>query len=134
MKVYKDVDQMLWGKFICNVAFSGVSALTNKTMGEIINNKEIWEIALSCGIEAYSIGVKKGIRFSFKDPVNKIMKYGESFPKAKSSMLIDHLSKRKSEIKVLNGAVPIIANEIGEKAPYNSVISVLVQEKEKHFV
>ena len=91
VKICKDVDQMLWDKFICNVAFSGVSALTNRTMGEIINNEKIWKIGLSCGIEAYSIGVKKGIRFSFKDPVKKIMKYGESFPKAKSSVLIDHL-------------------------------------------
>lgn len=48
-------------------------------------------------------------------------------------MLLDHLAGRRSEIDVINGAIPVAAREVGLTAPYNEVITGLVKAKEAHF-
>jgi 2-dehydropantoate 2-reductase len=48
-------------------------------------------------------------------------------------MLLDHLAKRRSEIDVINGAVPAVAEAMGTTAPYNEVITALVKAREEEF-
>ena len=55
--------------------------------------------------EAYELGMKKTISFSFDDPVKYVTKFGKRMPKAKPSMLLDHEQKRFSEIGAINGMV-----------------------------
>ena len=48
-KGFEDIQQLIWEKFICNVAYSGPCSVFKKTIGEILNDKnadaEIKEIA-----------------------------------------------------------------------------------------
>ena len=54
-------------------------------------------------------------------------------PKAKPSMYLDHLSKRKSEIEFINGRVEIMGEELNIKTPYNFILSSIVRQKELVF-
>jgi len=57
--------------------------------------------------------------------------FGEAIPKARPSMLLDHMAGRRSEVDAINGAIPPAARALGIAAPYNEVISALVREKER---
>ena len=48
-------------------------------------------------------------------------------------MLLDHLAGRRSEIDVINGAVPAVAQAMGTASPYNEVITALVKAREEEF-
>jgi 2-dehydropantoate 2-reductase len=48
-------------------------------------------------------------------------------------MLLDHLERRPSEIDAINGMVPVVANEVGLRAPYNEVMTAIVKSREAMF-
>lgn len=133
VKAYEDVHQLVWEKFLCNVTFSGPSAVMRASCGEIMGSEHGWRVALGCGLEAYAVGVAKGINFSFDDAAAYITAFGEKMPNARSSMLQDHEAKRRSEIGAINGMVPALAEERGMSAPMNSMITDLVMMLESRF-
>ena len=133
-KAFEDINQLVWEKFICNVTFSGPCAIFEITLGELMLVPEYWNIALSCMQEAYKIGVKKSVSFSFDDPVKYVTAFGERMPKAKPSMLLDHEQKRFSEINAINGMAVKLGKKLGINTPYNEVITTLINHKEKMMV
>jgi len=133
VKAYDDVHQLIWEKFICNVTFSGPCAVMRGTTGEIMGNEHAWKVALGCGLEAYAAGKAKGINFSFDDPARYITEFGARMPNALPSLYQDHMAKRRSEISAINGMVPVVAAEVGTKAPLNETITALVKAIERDF-
>ena len=130
-KAFKDINQLVWEKFICNVTFSGPCTVFEITLGELMSVPEYWGIALSCMREAYKIGVKKSVSFSFDDPVKYVTDFGERMPKAKPSMLLDHEQKRFSEINAINGMAVKLGKKLGMATPYNEVITTIINHREK---
>ena len=130
-KAFEDINQLVWEKFICNVTFSGPCTVFKITLGELMSVPEYWSIALSCMREAYKIGVKKSVSFSFDDPVKYVTTFGERMPKAKPSMLLDHEQKRFSEIDAINGMAVKLGKKFGITTPYNEVITTIINHKEK---
>ena len=55
-------------------------------------------------------------------------------PNAKPSMLLDHESKRKSEIDFINGKVAEMGNDLDMPTPYNLMLSEIIKIKEKSFL
>jgi len=49
-------------------------------------------------------------------------------------MLLDHLARRRSEIEVINGAIPREAAKVGLAAPVNATIVALVRAREADFL
>ena len=75
----------------------------------------------------------KSIALEFDDPVAYVKAFGEKIPNARPSMLLDHMAGRRSEIDVINGAIPRVAAEVGLEAPVNSLITSLIKAKESAF-
>ena len=48
-------------------------------------------------------------------------------------MLLDHMARRRSEIDVINGAIPREAAALGMPAPVNTIVSELVRAREAQF-
>ena len=131
VKCFDDIDQLVWEKLICNVCFSGTCAVTERTIIEVIEDPEAWQVASGCATEAYNVARARGINLDFTDPVAYVRAFGMKIPKARPSMLLDHLAGRMSEIEAINGAIPVAAKAVGIAAPYNEVISALVRAKER---
>ncbi len=131
VKCFDDIDQLVWEKLICNVCFSGTCALTERTISEVMNDADTWQVASGCAAEAFRVARKRGIKLGFDDPVAYVRDFGSKIPDARPSMLLDHLAKRCSEIDAINGAIPPAAKAVGLAAPYNEVISGLVRAKER---
>jgi 2-dehydropantoate 2-reductase len=68
-----------------------------------------------------------------EDPAAMVREFGAPMPTAKPSALLDHESRRISEIDVINGAVPREAAKIGRHAPVNATLTALVRAREAGF-
>jgi 2-dehydropantoate 2-reductase len=131
VKCFDDIDQLVWEKLICNVCFSGTCSVTERTIIEVIEDPDTWQVASGCATEAYNVARARGIRLDFTDPVAYVHAFGMKIPKARPSMLLDHMAGRMSEIEAINGAIPIAARAASVTAPFNEVISALVRAKER---
>jgi 2-dehydropantoate 2-reductase len=131
VKCFDDIDQLVWEKLICNVCFSAPCAVTERTIIEVIEDPDTWQVASGCATEAYDVARARGIKLDFTDPVAYVRAFGMKIPKARPSMLLDHMAGRMSEIEAINGAIPVAAKAAGVAAPFNEVISALVRAKER---
>ncbi len=131
VKCFDDIDQLVWEKLICNVCYSGTCAVTERTVGEVMEDSEAFRVASGCAAEADAVARKRGIKLGFDDVVAYVRDFGSKIPNARPSMLLDHMAKRRSEIDAINGAIPPAAKAVGLAAPYNEVISGLVRAKER---
>jgi 2-dehydropantoate 2-reductase len=131
VRTYDDIDQLVWEKLICNVAFSGTCAITAMTIGRAMGDPDAWSIASRCAIEAFAVARAKHVALSFQDPVAWVRAFGEAIPGARPSMLLDLMAGRPTEIDVLNGAIPPLAAELGLTAPVNWTVTACVRAIER---
>jgi 2-dehydropantoate 2-reductase len=131
VKVFDDIDQLVWEKLLCNCAYSGPCAIAECTIGEVMNDPDLSRISAACASEGFAVASAKKINLGFKDPVAYVRDFGSKIPAARPSVLLDLLSKRKSEIEVINGSIPRVARELGLQAPANDTLTALVLAKER---
>lgn len=133
VSLFDDIRQMVWDKLVMNVAFSASTCLTGFTIGEVIASPDAWSIAHACSEEAVLIAEALGIELSVDDPIAHVLALGSKIPNARPSMLLDHLARRRSEVDVINGAIPRAAESVGLKAPVNATVTALVKAREIGF-
>ncbi len=131
--LFEDIHQLVWEKFICNVAFSGTCTLTGLTIGEVLGDADAFSVAAACATEAYAVARAKGIAIDIDDPVAYVRAFGEKIPGARPSMLLDHMAGKRCEIDVINGAVPRVGAEVGVPAPVNTTLVALIRAREHAF-
>ena len=125
-----DVQRLVWEKLVCNVCFSGVCTVLERTIGEVLDDPHAWWLASSCAREAHDVALASGISLAFEDPVAYTAAFGERIRGARPSMLLDRLAGRPSEIDFINGAIPPRAAALGLAAPVNATITALVRARE----
>ena len=133
VRVFDNIEKLVWEKFICNVTFSGPCTIFNCSIAELMSNKEYWLIALGCGREAHQVAVVKGISLSFADVDVYVTEFGKKLGTALPSMLQDHNLKRVSEVDALNGMVHALGLENGIDTPYNNILSTIIKARERSF-
>ena len=131
VKVFDDIDQLVWEKLICNCSLSGPCAVSGLTTGEVMADPDLAKVSAACATEAFDVARKKGVRLGFDDPVAYTREFASKIPLARPSVLLDLLARRKSEIDVINGSIPRVGREVGLAAPVNEAITALVHAKER---
>ena len=131
VKVFDDIDQLVWEKLICNCAYSGPCAIAERTVGEVMADPDLSRVSAACAVEGFAVAIKKGVKLGFDDPVGYVRDFGSKIPNARPSVLLDLLAKRKSEIDVINGSIPRVGRELGLAAPVNPTVTALGREKER---
>ena len=132
-KAFEDIDQLIWGKYICNVAFSGPCTVFDYTLGELMADPTAWAIAQGCALEVQALGQEKKIEFTFADPIEYITAFGHKMPDARPSMLLDHHAKRPSEIDAINGMAVELGKQLNIPTPYNEVLTAVIRQREANF-
>lgn len=133
VKAFEDVELMVWEKFLCNVTLSAPTAAFDVTVGELMADPEAWAVALGCTMEAYRLGVAKGVQWKFEDPIRYVSDFAATIPNASPSMRLDHLAGRASEIDVINGQVVELSPDFGLQTPYNQTLCAIVRGRESRF-
>lgn len=127
----RDITAMQWDKLIRNVAYSALCALTGRTVGEVRNDPDLESIAGAAATEAWRVARALGIAISVEDPIAAIRDFADRMPDARPSALLDVLAGRRSEVDVINGAIPRQAEKLGLSAPVNETLAALVRERER---
>lgn len=130
---YDDIHQLVWEKFVCNVAFSAPCAVFERTIGEMMSDPEAWAVVLGCAREAFACGQAEGVAFSFDDVDAYVHAFGARMPDARPSLYLDHMAKRSSEIDAINGMVPIVGARHDLATPYNQAMTAVVRARETRF-
>lgn len=133
VQAFADIQQLIWEKFVCNVALSGPCALFDCSIGELHDNDDSREVSRGCLLEAYEVGQREGIAFSFTDPVDYLDKFVALMPASKPSLQQDVAARRPSEIDAINGMVPVLGKKHGVPTPYNTTVSALVRSLESRY-
>lgn len=131
VKVFDDVDQLVWEKLLCNATFSGTCSILEWTIGEVLDDPDAWSIASGCASEVFAVASAKGINLGFDDPVAYARAFGEKIAGARPSMLLDVLAGRPCEVDVINGAIGPAARAVGLEAPINDTVAALVRAKNR---
>jgi 2-dehydropantoate 2-reductase len=122
VKVFDDIDQLVWEKLLCNCAYSGPCAIAECTIGEVMADPDLSRVSAACATEGYEVALSRKIRLGLTDPVAYVREFGSKIPHARPSVLLDLLAKRRSEIDVINGSIP---------RPTNQALTALVRAKER---
>ncbi len=127
---YVDIEQLIWEKFICNVAYSAPCAVFEKSVSELVLDPHGRAVSQACALEAWHVAKAKGVKLCFEDPICYISEFADRVGDAKPSLYLDHLAKRPSEIDAINGMVPVVAESVNLKAPCNAVLTHILQARE----
>ncbi len=122
VKVFDDIDQLVWEKLLCNCAYSGPCAIAECTIGEVMADPDLARISAACASEGFEVALSRKIKLGFNDPVTYVRDFGSKIPHARPSVLLDLMARRKSEIDVINGSIP---------RPTNQALTALVKAKER---
>jgi 2-dehydropantoate 2-reductase len=130
VELYDDIDRMVWQKLIVNVTFSATCCLTGLTIGQVLEDPAAWAVARACALEAVAVAAARGIDLDVGDPIEHVRRIGRRIPNARPSMLLDHMARRRSEIDVINGAIPREGAKVHVPAPTNATLVALVKARE----
>ena len=133
-KAFDDIDQLIWGKYISNVSFSGPCTVFDCTLGELLSNPVTENIARGCAREVYALGLAKGIEWAFDDVHEYIATFAAKMPDARPSMLLDHHARRVSEIDAINCMATELGKQLKIPTPYNDVLTAVIRQREEAFV
>ena len=122
VRLFDDIDQLVWEKLLCNCAYSALCAVVECTIGEVMSDVDLSRVSAACATEVFAMAKKKGVKLGFDDPVAYARDFGSKIPHARPSVLLDLMAKRKSEIDVINGAID---------GPVNQALAALVRAKER---
>jgi 2-dehydropantoate 2-reductase len=131
VKVFDDIDQLVWEKLVCNCSLSGPCGVTGLTVGEVMSDPDMAKVSAACATEAFDVARKKGVRLGFDDPVAYTREFASKIPLSRPSVLLDLMAGRKSEIDVINGSIPREARKLGLQAPVNEAVTQLVRARER---
>jgi len=134
VKLFSDIDQMVWEKFIMNVAFSGTAYTTGMTIGEVIADPSAWDIASSSAREAIAVAEAAGIRLDVGDPIEHVRALGAKIPNARPSMLLDATLKRRCEVDAITGQVVVQGAKYGVDTPVCRTVANIIRAREATYL
>jgi 2-dehydropantoate 2-reductase len=113
----------LWRKWLLICAFSGVTALTRRPIGPIMERPETRELLRRTMQEIAALAAASGVELP-DDAVGGAMRFaGETAEPAMTSSLAQDLAAGKRlELEALNGAASRLGRELGVPTPVNDFI------------
>ncbi|RKX74802.1 MAG: 2-dehydropantoate 2-reductase [Spirochaetes bacterium] len=122
-----NIESLIWGKLIINVAINALTALTGLPNGRLLDFEETRELMRELVREAVTVAKAKGIELPFGNPTEKVFEVARKTALNRSSMLQDFQMGKVSEIDFINNAIVREAKELKIDVPVNRTITRLIQ-------
>jgi 2-dehydropantoate 2-reductase len=129
--VEKNVMEILWSKLIVNAGINALTAVLGVRNRELLRMDETKDILRMAVLEAVEVAAASGVNFDGGEMVKKVMGVAFATGDNYSSMLQDIISKRKTEIDTINGAIVREGGKYSIGTTVNSVLTNLIRAKEK---
>ncbi|MBU9674549.1 2-dehydropantoate 2-reductase [Planococcus sp. CP5-4] len=133
-EVSTDVNAVIWNKLFVNAAFNSVTALTRLKNGDILNTPEGENLLRAVTAEAVLVARAEGVDADVEAVVEECLRMGrQDIGGNKSSMLMDILKKRQTEIDVINGGIVKLGGKHGIETPVNASLAGLIRIIEQNY-
>ena len=130
-RMSENIEGDIWEKFTCNCALNAISALSQKSYGEIGEHSGAWEIAEAVTQEALQIASAARIIPSnmknLREAIATVRKLTRQISGAYSSTAQDLRRNKRTEIDSLNGFIARRGRELGINVSVNQTLFSLVK-------
>jgi 2-dehydropantoate 2-reductase len=127
----QDIKRDLWGKFLVNCAYNGISAIGAIDYGQMVESKEIKTLIDTLTAEFLLVAKSEGVYISAEDAEKVIGQIPHTMPRQKSSTAQDLMRGKQSEIDYLNGLIVRRGIKYNIPTPANQAIVALVKMLER---
>ena len=131
-----DIRHDIWKKLMVNASVSAMSGITNLTIGEAVAIPELRRMCYGAVAEAVPVAQADGVELTHEESREVLdMVIGpDGTGGNKSSLCVDILNRRPTEIDVINGAVVTRGERYGIATPINAMLVALVKGLESHYL
>ena len=131
----ENISHEIWKKLLGNISMSAISGLTNQTSAAVMRIPELKSVCLQAMEEAFEVALASGIlldRDAVLSGMELISQPGGTGDN-KSSLCVDILNHRPTEVDSIYGGVIQFAEEKGIETPTLKVLHALVKGVEENF-
>lgn len=132
--VSQRIEEPQWEKLVCNVALNALSALCQRTYGDLGRDPVLWSVAEQLVAEtllvATSLGVTPSNMEDFSKASETVRKLTVQIAGAYSSTAQDLRRGKRTEIDALNGFIARKGKDLGVPTPVNHTVWALVRAAE----
>lgn len=135
-KASADINADIWKKLIGNLTMSAVSGITNLTSAEILNIESLHDMCYRGLDEAISIAKSQNVNLDKEEVIAglKMMTQPGGTGDNKSSLCLDILARRQSEVEFIYGRPLALAKKANLNVPTLHSLYSLVKGIETHYV
>lgn len=125
-----NISDEIWRKAIPVIAGNSINAITGTKLGVISEIPELKESLLAVGEECLKIAWAEGIGLNGGEIIESMHNALEKGYEHKTSMLVDIINKRKTEVDFLNGKIIELGKKHNIGTPLNLLIYGLIKALE----
>ena len=123
----------IWKKLMANIGVSGTSAAPNLTLGGIVRVPELETIAYRAIDEALAVAKAENIELDPDGAREVFHQITSGTPGNKSSLCVDVVNERPSEVDYIYGAVIKLGAKHGIDTPVLQTISAVIKGLQSHY-
>jgi len=130
----KEIKKQIWCKLLYNLAVSPMSTLTDLSLREVFETPGSRVVANLLVKEGLAVAKAEGVEIPGDEADHILEKVIASRQENKTSMCVDVLKKRQSEVDFINGRVVALAQKHGIDTPVNKAMVFFVKALESKFL
>ena len=126
----------IWKKLLANIALSPTCAVANLTINEVMGLPELRETSFEALSEAAVVAKAEGLDLDVNETKEVLMQISGQGGTGdnKSSLCVDILNQRPSEIDFINNAVVKLGRKHNIPTPVNKTLVAVVKGLESHYL
>jgi len=129
-----EIRKQIWCKLLYNLAVSPMSTLTDLSLREVFETPGSRVVGDLLVREGLAVAAAEGVDIPAEEADHILQKVIASRQENKTSMCVDVLKKRQSEVDFINGRVVALAKKHGINTPVNTAMVFFVKALEAKFL
>lgn len=129
VELSRDVRKLVWSKLVINAGINALTTLLSVRNGALVVLPGVHKLMLEAVREGCLVAQAQGIDLDLEECLERVESVARSTAENRSSMLMDMLAARATEVDQINGAIHILAEKKGIDARVNEVLTTLVLGK-----
>lgn len=124
--ISRDIQGAIWTKLIANGAINPLTAIIGCTNGELLEDENLLDTMECIVNEGKKAAEAAGIKVFREDMFEYVKSVCAATRENKSSMLMDVLKGRRTEVDAINGMIAMVGRKYGVPVPVNQCMTSLV--------